>query len=137
MKLNARDYLSQVHYTEVKIRKMKIEIEECKRLSVSITGVNYDQLRVDCSRNNDAPFKKWVIRVIEMEKEVEELEQRLPSLKEEVVETINQIEEPDLKSILFYRYFDWMSWSKIAKKLFLSSTSTRRLHDKALEKLKF
>ena len=133
--MKAKDYLSQVRNMEEKIAKMKIDIEEYRRLAWSVPGCDYDSIKVDCTRDNEAPFKKWIIKAADLELDLKYLEKKYVELRNEVITTIDSLQDSDLKRVLLYRYINGMSWNKIANKMYSSISSAKRWHKKALDSI--
>lgn len=130
--MNAKEYLSRYHDTEQKIRRMQAEVDEYIRLANSIPGMNFDAIRVNGTKSLDAPYVKWIQRALDNELLIADLKKDLPIIKGEIISVIDELNDPELKRLLIYRYFDWNSWNEIAVKMFISYSSSRRLHDKAL-----
>jgi RNA polymerase sigma factor (sigma-70 family) len=59
----------------------------------------------------------------------------LEKKKEEIVATINALENEDERYILLHRYINHMTWEDIALELCLSLSSVRRWYKNALEKI--
>ena len=131
--MKAKEYLSQVRYSEEKIAKMKIDIEEYRRLAWAIPGCDYDSIKVDCTRDNEAPFKKWIIKAADLERDLVKLQSKYDETRNEVISTIDLLQDSDLKRVLLYKYINGMSWSAIADKMYSSSSSVKRWHWKALD----
>lgn len=131
--MDVKQYLSRYHYLELDIKHMQDEIKEYERLASSIPGMNFDAIRVDGTRSLDAPFTKWIHKALEKELQIADLKKQLQQVKCEIISTIDEVEDMDLRKILIYRYIDWNSWNEIASKMFISYSSSRRLHDKAIK----
>ena len=131
--MKAKEYLSQVRYLEEKIAKMKIDIEEYRRLAWAIPGCDYDSIKVDCTRDNEAPFKKWIIKAADLERDLVKLQGKYDETRNEVISTIDLLQDSDLKRVLLYKYVNGMSWNAIADKMYSSSSSVKRWHWKALD----
>lgn len=134
--MKAKDYLSQVRNMEEKIAKMKIDIEEYRRLAWSVPGCDYDSIKVDCTRDNEAPFKKWIIKAADLELDLKYLEKKYVELRNEVITTIDSLQDSDLKRVLLYRYINKMSWNKIADKICVSVPTIFRYHTNGLKQIK-
>lgn len=134
--MNVKDYLSRYHYTQLKIQRMQEEVYEYNRLANTIPGCNFDAIRVDGTKSLDAPFTKWIHKAMEQELLIEDMKRKLPIIKCEIISVIDELEDSELKRLLIYRYIDWLSWSDIAEKMFYSSATIRRWHDKALVEIK-
>jgi hypothetical protein len=129
---DVKEYLSRYHNTKVKIQKLQALVDEYIRLANEIPGIQFDAVRVDGGKNLKAPFEKWILKILDYELEIKEMERLLPSYKKEVLQAIEQIEDKDYRLILVHRYIDWLSWRQIADRMFFSSATIRRWHDKAL-----
>lgn len=130
--MNVKEYLSKYHNTKLKISRLQVEVEEYIRLANSIPGINFDQIRVDGTKSLEAPFEKWIRKVLDNENLIVDLKRRLPIIKGEIMSVIESLEDTDLKRVLIFKYIDWLTWRKIGEKMFYSVASIRRWHDKAL-----
>ena len=74
--------------------------------------MNFDAIRVDGTRSLDAPFTKWVHKALEKELQIDDLKKQLQQVKCEIISTIDEVEDMELRKILIYRYIDWNSWMK-------------------------
>ena len=130
--MTAKEYLSRYHNTKVKIQKLQALVDEYIRLANEIPGIQFDAIRVDGGKNLKAPFEKWILKTLDYEFEIKEMERLLPGYKKETLQAIEQIEDKDYRLILVHRYIDWLSWRQIADRMFFSSATIRRWHEKAL-----
>ena len=130
--MTVKEYLSRYHKTKEKIELLKQQVEEYIRLANSIPGINFDTIRVDGTKSLKAPFEKWIHKTLDNELLIEELERKLPIIKGEIITLIEGLENKQYGMILIHRYIDWLSWRQIADKMFFSSATIRRWHDKAL-----
>ena len=130
--MTVKEYLSRYHKTKVKIELLKQQVEEYIRLANSIPGINFDTIRVDGTKSLKAPFEKWINKTLDNELLIKELERNLPIIKGEIISLIEGLENKQYGMILIHRYIDWLSWRQIADKMFFSSATIRRWHDKAL-----
>ena len=133
--MDVKQYLSRYHYLELDIKHMQDEIKEYERLANSIPGMNFDAIRVDGTRSLDAPFTKWIHKALEKELQIADLKKQLQQVKCEIISTIDEVEDMELRKILIYRYIDWNSWNEIATKMFISFSTARRMNDEALKLL--
>ena len=134
--MTVKEYLSRYHKTKQRIELLKQQVEEYIRLANSIPGINFDTIRVDGTKSLKAPFEKWIHKTLDNELLIEELERKLPIIKGEIITLIEGLENKQYGMILIHRYIDWLSWRQIADKMFFSSATIRRWHDKALLEIK-
>ena len=65
--MKAKKYLQQIQRLSNHIERLKDEAREYERLANSVPGQTFDRERVDCTRNLEAPFVKWIYKKIEKE----------------------------------------------------------------------
>ena len=131
--MTAKEYLLQIQKLEYKISRMKLRAEEYERLSASIPGPNYDGIRVDGTRSNDAPFVKWVMKKLDLEQEIKALEEKLENLKAEIAMCIEQLENEDYKNVLVMHYLKGLPWEVIADRLYVCRATVFNWNNKALD----
>lgn len=134
--MTAKEYLSQIQKLEYKISRMKLRAEEYQRLSESIPGQNYDGIRVDCTRNHDAPFVKWLMKKADLEQEISVLEEKLANLKAEIMMCIERLDNEDYKNVLVMHYIKGLPWTEIANRMYVVERTIYRWHNNALREIK-
>lgn len=134
--MDKREYLSRYHEAEKKIKKLQALHDEYDRLSFNVPGCNFDQIRVSGTRNLEAPFVKWIHQAMEVEYEIDELTKNLEIIKNEILDCISALKNPEYERLLIYRYIDWLNWQDIADKMFISISTLKRWHKNATELLK-
>ncbi|MDG0889227.1 sigma factor-like helix-turn-helix DNA-binding protein [Paracholeplasma manati] len=133
--MDVKEYLLQYRDAVIKMDKLKKDVEYYNQMSYSLPGMNFDQERVDGTKKMEAPFSKWIHKALDCELKIKEIQKQLPTIKETVINLIETIDDVELKQVLMFRYIVWLSWSEIAQKMFISPTTVRRWHHKALNKL--
>ena len=133
--MTAKEYLEQIGRLAHKIEAMKMRSEEYDRLSFSLPGQDFTRERVQCTRNYDAPFVKWIMKKHEIDEEIKKLEIKLQNLQAEALLKIESLESEDYKNVLIYRYIKDMSLTEVASKLYISLSTAKRWHNQALSKL--
>lgn len=135
MNLEKKEYLCRYHNLIEKIEKKKQYIAFCEERSHSIPGQDFSQERVDCSPSYEAPFVKWVLRGLDAERELKELEASASIVKVEIESSISKMINEDERLILILHYLDWLSWSEIEDAMYASKSTLMRLHRRALDNL--
>ena len=133
--MTAKEYLSQAFMLDKRIKIMMAEAVEYKRLANSLPSISPDNELVDGTRKYDAPYAKWIYKLIEKEREINESIKVLIKLKAEVLEAIDKVENDNHRIVLKYRYLNSMSWSEISCNAYASEKTVRRWHDKGLEEI--
>jgi len=135
MNLEKKEYLCRYHNLIEKIEKKKQYIAFCEERSHSIPGQDFSQERVDCSPSYEAPFVKWVLRGLDAERELKELEASASAVKGEIESSISKMVNEDERLVLILHYIDWLSWSEIEDAMYASKSTLMRLHRRALDNL--
>lgn len=132
--MTAVEYLNQVGYIDRKIKFDLMELEELRARAVSVSSPAFGE-RVQSTRSTEPPFVRVLERIWEKEarlnKELMELEEK----REEVKAVIEQLENPDERFVLLYRYINQMKWEDIALELHFSLRSVHYYHKAGLAKI--
>ena len=130
------EFLSRYHDLKIKIQKKKEYITFCDERSLSISGPSYgEKIGSNPNRNTEAPFVKWIYKKIEAEETLKEMEKEIVEVKNEIEETISNLDNEDYEKLLTYRYIDWLTWREIADILYVSRATLYRWHNDAIDKL--
>lgn len=130
----AKEYLKQAYRCNEILKENIQEIENLRILSTSISSPNLSKERVASSHSTEAKYVGAVIKIADLEKEVNQEIVELLDLKMEIRNTINQILDANRILVLRYRYLEFMKWEEIAEKMgYYSVKSAHRIHKAALE----
>lgn len=131
--MTAKEYLMQVVRADRMIDNKLHEIEELRRMSVSITSVLKDDV-VSGGGGSGSGDKVggMVSKIIDMEYELDREIDKLVDLKREVMRVIDQLETPKCE-ILYKRYLQNKTWEKIAVETGYSYVWVCKLHGRALQ----
>lgn len=133
--MDKKEYLSRYHNLIERIERKKQYIAICEERSHSIPGQDFSQERVDCTPSYEAPFVKWVLRGLDAESELKDLEVKASVAKIEIETSIANVIDEDERLVLTLHYLDWLSWSEIEKVIYASKSTLMRLHRRALDNL--
>ena len=126
--MTAKQYLSQAYRLNERINSDLSELDRLRDLATSLSGVNYDGVRVSKTRSTEAPFEKTICKIIDAERKINAEIDRLVDLKAEISEAISQLANVDEQLLLRFRYINNYAWEKIAV---LMSVSMRTVHQPA------
>lgn len=129
--MTAKEYLMQVVRADRMIDNKLHEIEELRRMSVSITSVLKDDV-VSGGGGSGDKVGGMVSKIIDMEYELDGEIDKLVDLKREVMRVIDQLETPKCE-ILYKRYLQNKTWEKIAVETGYSYVWVCKLHGRALQ----
>lgn len=130
--MNAKQYLKQAYRLNELIHSNKQELADLRLLSDSISGMDYSKDRVQTSTSSDAGFTNIVAKIVELEKVINIDTERMLSLKLEIRESINAVQDNDEKLLLKYRYLNFMSWEDVCSFMKVSMRTAHRIHAAAL-----
>lgn len=127
--------LYEISRLKRKIAKQEELIKYYEVMSFSLGGCDFTIERVDCTRNLDAPFVKWIHKRLDAEGELKIMQKELNEKISEMTHIIDGIENVDYKMIITYRYLLDKSWTEIAQLLHMSISTVYRFHRKSLDNL--
>lgn len=130
--MNSKEYLNQIRKMTMKIKSMKLRSEEYGNISTSLKSPEYDKDKIQCQPSKEPMFVKWVHLKIDLEEKTKALEERLSQIKEQTMSFIERMSNDKYKELLIYRYFKFMSWNQIGRKLYGSSSTIFRWHTESL-----
>lgn len=132
----AKEYLKQAFRYSEMLKASLEEIESIRSMSTNIASPDLTKERVNKSHSSDPAFVNAVIKLADLEKQVDQEIVDLLDMKQEIRNTINQVSDVNGVLILRYRYLDFMKWEDIADKMgYYSIKSLHRIHHSALEEV--
>lgn len=132
--MTAKEFLRQAYRLNELIDSDLEELESLRDLSRSISSPVLKE-RVSVTKTNAAPFEKHVIKIVDLEKQIEQEVEHLVKIKTDIRDSINQMEDVDEKLLLRYRYINFLNWEEICVNLNVSMRTVHRLHSSALQHL--
>ena len=85
---------------------------------------------------NKQKMEGVIVKIIDLENEIDEEIDRLVDLKHEIVSLIKQVKNPEYKTLLELRYLCFRTWEQIAVEMRYDLSWIHRLHKKALIEIK-
>ena len=129
--MTAKEYLSQAHRLDQKIKSNIEEAARLREMAVSLQSPSLEpNYNATCS--TDAPFICPLEKLLELEDHINAEVNALVELKAQIHLVINKVDDPDEQMVLRYRYLDNMTWAKIGPAMTADASSVRRWHDNAL-----
>ena len=129
---------------EVKARLRKIRIYDqridakirelgaIEKQQTYVGGMNYEDDRVQTSADGTSGALKLAEKIVDMQREINEMIDRYIDLRHEIVEEINSLEDERYIAILAKRYIAGKSFEEICSEMKLSYHRTCHLHGEAL-----
>lgn len=134
--MTAKEYLCQAYRLDQRIASDIEEARILQEMASGISAVNYDRDRVQTSRNTDAPFVKPLEKLWTLEDKISDELTVLSSLKEQIREVIESIDNTDERLVLKYRFILGMTWEEIGCDMNADPRTARRWCNKALQHVK-
>lgn len=131
VKKHTKKYLGQINALKKKVRRKQRELDEVRELATCIGAIDYSKEVVNTTKTGDTIERK-VIKIDEVERELNETIEACLVLQHTITREINLIENETLKELLFMRYVEGMKLEQIATKMNYSFSRVRHLHGIAL-----
>ncbi len=135
--MTSKEFLQRPMRLKSRIESLELQKEQFEELADSIPGGNYDKPVIQKTRSNQAPFIKWIDKIMEAEKKIEELKGEYETAKAEVMVAIEKLPNTDYQTVLIMRYLNEYSWTYICEKLYVSLSTAKRWHWDALNALEY
>ena len=132
--MTTRQYLSQIEKYDNLIHNKIIEEEQLNILSISVKSIPMGE-KVQSSSKQD-PMGDMVAKIVDLRAEISKMSTDFLEQKQEIIRTIEEVEDPILYAILFKRYVEYKTLLSIADELGYSEVTIKRLHLKALKEIK-
>ena len=132
MKDEVYEFLTMPKKTKLQIRSKQMQIEDL-RLQMLPGAVRYDKDTVQSSPED--PMMKFIVRVDELERDIEGLKQRYVDEQKMISEAIEMLEDKREQVVLIGRYVSGDSYDEIAAELFISVDRVFQIHRSAVDKM--
>lgn len=130
--MTAQEYLGQAYKIDKQISS-KLKKAELLRKSLYGRGLNYENNEGSSPNSSGDAIGRAVARVVDYEREADEMIDRLTELRVEIEKVISSIKDEKLREVLEHRYLYFESWDQIAANMSYSVRTIYRLHDTALQ----
>lgn len=131
-----QEYLQMIQDYEQEIDNERQEIQMLRAVATSISSTQGDGVRSGGAGDKTGSL---VAQIIDKEKSVREKTKHLDTLKREVISIIDQIESP-YGELLYKRYLEYKTWTRIAEELGCSDRKIygkTGLHRQALARMQY
>ena len=131
--MNAKEYLKQAFYLDKRINSKLEQVESLNALATKATSTLSDMPK--SPNRGTSKLEDTIVKIIDLQEEINRDIDKLVDLKAEMVGTIKQIQDKELQVVLEKRYLCFESWEKIAVEMNYSIQHIFRLHSKALKNI--
>ena len=129
--LDAKAYLSQAFRIDQRINSKLEQIMSLRELATKATTTLIDV--PSSSTRNEHPTESIIVKIVDLEKEINADIDKLVDLKREIVKVIRTIKNAEYQTLLELRYLCFKKWEQIAVDMGFSLQHIFRIHDKALK----
>ena len=131
--MTAKEYLSQVQRLDQMIDIKLEEASSLRSLASRVTSA-FGEERVQTSKKQ-SPMEDIIVKLMDLENEVNNDIDRLIALKKEVIKNINKIDNCNLRLILTMRYINNRDWEEIADNMLYDVRTIYRFHKQGLKEI--
>ena len=129
--MTAKEYLRQIEKLETKIRQKEEQLACLRETAGGAAAIRYDKDNVQVSACGDM-LERNVIRLVELEDKIFEDKIRMETLKDQIIDQIQALDDKRYIEILYLRYVKCEKFEKIALTLSYDYVYLRALHGEAL-----
>ena len=128
-----KKWLNRAYAIDEEIKVLNLELKKANLEATSLASQKNGE-KVQTSKMNNADYA--ILKCIEYSEQITEKLGELYATKIEISETISNVDNGKLRTILRMRYLSFMSWDEIAKKIGYTERNVHYLHEKALIEVK-
>lgn len=128
--MNKKEYLSQAWYLDKRIKTKERQLDWLKSHAVYVSPKLSEIAKAPSAPRS--PVEEAVVRIVELETEVNNGIAQIMRFKKEIGETIRSVNSIECETLLEMRYLAFMGWDQIAAQLNYSQDYIYHLHRKAL-----
>jgi hypothetical protein len=132
--MDAKEYLAQLGKLRNKIEQDRDYLRDKRYKSIGGGSLTGDAERVQSSPSLDGPYNA-IIECVDLEKKIEAEVISYNMKWQEIVSTINEINNPNYSKVLYLHWVQQEKMSCIAKTMYLHPKSLSRIHKQALIEL--
>lgn len=127
--MTAKEYLKRYRTLNAYIDCKLEEVAQLRELSTRLSPT----AMFDRNGNVSDKVGRTAAKIVDLEREIDKQVDELVNTRKEIEQTISQIEDVDIRTVLEYRYINGFSWRRIAYTMHYSEDHvTCYLHRKAL-----
>lgn len=133
--MDASEYLHRVVAARKRAEGLEFQHKRLEQAANNVPGGTFDEPRASSGQRGQAPFVRFIDRILEAEKAAEEARAESDSLTAEAVGLIRKMPTVPYQNLLIMRYIDGDTWDDIGSVLAGGRTSVWRWHNAALGEL--
>ena len=131
--MTRKEYLNQAYWLDRRIDSKLEQLSALKEMATKTTSIMNDDV-VSHSRNLHS-LQDVISKIIDMQAEINNDIDHLVNLKQEIMQVIKGVQNPEHQILLEQRYLCFKSWESVAEELGYNIRHVYRLHDEAVEQI--
>jgi DNA-directed RNA polymerase specialized sigma subunit len=130
--MNAKEYLSQAIWLDQMIDSKLEQLATLKSLAMKVTS-SFTKEKICGGNVEKSKMESTMVKVIDLENEINADIDRLVDLKKDIQDTINMMDDINQQLLLELRYLSGKGWDEIAASMGYDPRTVYRIHGKALK----
>jgi len=130
--MNAKEYLSQAIWLDQMIDSKLEQLATLKSLAMKVTS-SFTKEKICGGNIEKSKMESTMVKVIDLENEINADIDRLVDLKKDIQDTINMMDDINQQLLLELRYLSRKGWDEIAASMGYDPRTVYRIHGKALK----
>ena len=132
--MTTKEFLNQAYRIDQRINSKLEQIKNLRELAtkatstISETGV--------CDSENKQRMESNVVKIVDLEREINEDIDMLIEVKKDIVTMIKKVENPEYQTLLELRYLCFKRWEQIAVEMGYGIDNVYKMHQKSLRYMK-
>ena len=131
--MTVKEYFNQAYQLDARINSKIEQVSRLHELATKATSTLSDM--PGSATRNTHRMEDTIIKIIDLENEINKEIDRLVDLKTEMTRVISSVQNMEYQRLLELRYLCFRSWKQIADEMGYSKQHIFRLHNEALEKV--
>lgn len=131
--MGAKEYLKQLKLLDIQIKQKVEELESLKSAVAGLSGVDYTKDPVMTSRPGEASYVRTVNRMVDLSAEINREIDDFADKKHLIIGQIQGLGNAEEVDLLYYRYIQYLTFEKIADKMYCSVRHIFVIHRRALQ----
>ena len=131
--MTVKEYFNQAYQLDARINSKIEQVSRLHELATKATSTLSDM--PGSATRNIHRMEDTIIKIIDLENEINKEIDRLVDLKTEMTRVISSVQNIEYQRLLELRYLCFRSWKQIADEMGYSKQHIFRLHNDALEKV--
>ena len=132
--MTPREYMNRANVLLHRIKRKRREAEEIRITEASPSSPVLSDMLKTASHDKDG-MPRRICRAIDLDHEADIAFAELEKLKHSFLSSLEALDDPDERDLLYKRYIEFKCWRKVADEIGYSESHTKRLHAIAVKKM--